>query len=402
MQQLNSNLVETISPPVMEARKWLSEIHPKTNQSLLNVSQAAPIDLPHPLLREAIAQAVINSPSSSVYGPVLGNPELRSEIAEQWSELYEGLIYSNQVALTSGCNQAFTTVISTLAQSGDTIMLTAPWYFNHKMWLDMMGIQAKILDVDENLLPDPTKASKLLCDNVKAIVLISPNNPCGVEYSKSTIKEFFQLAKANNIYLILDETYRDFSAHDSKPHDLFCDPNWAETFIHLYSFSKAYRLTGYRLGCIITNEELLQQAEKILDTISICPNQLAQVGALHGLQNLRSWLLEERQVILNRGHAIETGLRKVEGWQLLGYGAYFAYVRHPFSFDSEHLVKLLLEEENILMLPDTMFENKLAEPQIRSCGQHVRVAFANINTDQIEDFFHRLKRFTINNNKFFR
>ena len=397
MKTLNPNLLRTMSPPVMQAREWLEKISPKSKNCLLNMSQAAPTEPPHPHVKNAMAQALVNDPTLSVYGPVFGKPELRNEVARNWSQIYNGDISSSQVAITSGCNQAFKVISTVLATPRDTVMITAPWYFNHKMCLDMLGIQVEILDLEEDLTPSLKRAEKQFNKTLKAIVLISPNNPCGLSYSPELIQDFYNFAKEKGIYLIIDETYRDFIDTGIKPHNLFSDPHWPETLIHLFSFSKSYRLAGYRLGCFIANTQILQQAEKVLDTDTICPNQIGQVGALFGLQNLSSWLSDQREIILERKRLIETGFKNLTGWNLLSCGSYFAYIKHHFDVDSETLVKRLLEEENLLVLPDIFFENPEAKQDFRKIGEHVRVAFANANNLGIEEFFKRLKRFTTNN-----
>ena len=86
----------------------------------------------------------------------------------------------------------------------------------------------------------------LVNERTKAIVLISPNNPTGATYSPECIEEFYQQAREHNVALIVDETYRDFIDLDKPPHDLFQHADWADTFIHLYSFSKVFALTGQR------------------------------------------------------------------------------------------------------------------------------------------------------------
>ena len=384
----------------MDARRWLLETRRETNLELLNLSQAAPVDPPHDDLLDKLAEAVKNDPSANLYGPVLGNTELREEIATRWSILYEGDISPTQVAITSGCNQAFAASIAALAKPGDSVMIAAPWYFNHKMWLDMMGIDTITLTLEKNLQPDVERAKRLISKNLKAILLISPNNPCGTEYSRETILEFFQLAKQNDLSLIVDETYRDFLSTDNQLHELFRDPEWDRNFIHLYSFSKAFRLTGHRVGAIVASESFLTQIEKHLDSVSICPNQLGQIGALFGLRNLLPWLEGERNKILQRKSAITEGFELLPEWKLLGCGAYFAYVTHPFNISSEKLVKLILQKTNMLMLPDTMFEQPNPAGNVRKIGQQIRIAYANIDQNQIKDFFQRLNQFTKDNQNY--
>ena len=378
----------------MDARRWLQETPIETNQELLNLSQAAPVDPPPDDLLNYMAESIKMNPASNIYGPVLGNPELREEIAARWSILYQGEIIPSHVAITSGCNQAFAATVATLAEPGDSVMIAAPWYFNHKMWLDMMGINTTVLTLEKDLQPDVERARELMSKKLKAILLISPNNPCGTEYSRGTIWEFYQLAKENNLTLIVDETYRDFLSTDNELHQIFQDPDWDRHFVHLYSFSKAFRLTGHRVGAVIASENFLPQIEKYLDTVSICPNQLGQLGALFGLRNLMDWLLEEKDIILQRKEAIRKGFEFLPEWKLLGCGAYFAYVTHPFDMRSDKLVKLFLRKTNMLMLPDTMFEQPKPADEIRKFGQQIRIAFANIDLNHIEGFFHRMNKFT--------
>ena len=123
-------------------------------------------------LRQAIAEAALNDPDAHLYGPVLGLPALRAEIAAQWSASYGGQISPDQVAITQGCNQAFTAVMATLAGPGDEVILPTPWYFNHKMWLDMASVTTVPLDTGASLIPDAAACAALITSRTRAIVLV--------------------------------------------------------------------------------------------------------------------------------------------------------------------------------------------------------------------------------------
>lgn len=371
----------------MEARRWLDGVSFPEDRPLINVSQAAPVDPPPEPLRRAMAELVVNEPQAHLYGPVLGLPPLRAEVAEQWSAAYGGTIAADCVAITSGCNQAFAATISAIAEAGDEVLVPTPWYFNHKMWLDMAGVIAKALPTDAALLPDPDKARALITPRTRAIALVTPNNPAGVEYPAELVLAFFKLAQETGIKLIVDETYRDFHSQSGAPHALFQQDGWLDTLVHLYSFSKAFRLTGHRVGAIITSPGLLAEAEKFLDTVTICPSQLGQYSALWGLQNLREWLAGERLEILARRAAIEAEMPKLTalGWTLKGCGAYFAYLEHPFAMPSNELAPALVKEAGVLALPGTMFM-PLDDPD---GSRQIRVAFANIDAAGISELFER-------------
>lgn len=383
---LNPAMAATDPPPVMEARRWLQGAVFPPDRPLINVSQAAPVDPPPLGLRQALADAALFNDAAHLYGPVLGMPELRAEIAAQWSAAYGGTVRDDQVAITQGCNQAFTAITATLAGQGDEIILPTPWYFNHKMWLDMAGVTAVPLPAGAGLIPEVDAAARLITPKTRAIVLVSPNNPGGAEYPAETLTAFRDLCRERGLALIVDETYRDFDSRTGRPHDLFADPDWDDTLIQLYSFSKAYRLTGHRVGAILASPARLAEVEKFLDCVAICPSQLGQIGALWGMQNLGQWVAGERAEILNRRTAMVGGFAALPDWKLLGCGAYFAYVEHPYPMASDALAKRLVTEASLLMLPGTMFQ-----PHGNPDGQRqLRIAFANIDGAGIAEMFRRL------------
>ncbi len=378
----------TFAPPVMEARRWLDGvIHPE-GRPLLNVSQAAPVDPPPLVFRKAIAEIVLNDPDAHLYGPVLGLPALRAEVAARWSKAYGAPISDAQVAITSGCNQAFAAAIATLCDEGSEVIVPVPYYFNHRMWLDMAGVKTVPLDAGPSLIPDPEQAASLITPRTRAIALVSPNNPAGVEYPSGTLKAFYELCKSRKIALIVDETYRDFDSRTGAPHSLFQDPDWADTLIHLYSFSKAYRLTGHRVGAMIASEERLAEVEKFLDAVTICPNQIGQRAALWGMRNLGEWLAGERLEILDRRAAIADNFPTLaaKGWVLKGCGAYFAYVQHPFDIPSNALAPKLVRDAGVLLLPATMF----MPDEVPGGANHLRIAFANIDRSGVGELIGRL------------
>ena len=378
----------TFAPPVMEARRWLADATFTDDRPLLNVSQAAPVDPPPAPLRQAMAEIVMNDADAHLYGPVLGLPELRDEVAQRWTASYGGKVSAEQVAITSGCNQAFAAAIATLCNEGDEVIIPVPYYFNHRMWLDMSGVKTVPLMTGDGMIPDADAAAALITDHTRAIALVSPNNPCGVEYPAETLRAFVDLARARGIALIVDETYRDFDSRTGAPHDLFTDPNLDDTLIQLYSFSKAYRLTGHRVGAVVASESRLAEIEKFLDTVTICPNQLGQRAALWGMQNLDDWLAGERLEILDRRAAIHDNFPTLaaKGWELLGCGAYFAYVKHPFAMSSADLAPLLVKEAGVLLLPGTMF----MPDEVAGGESQLRIAFANIDRAGVAALFDRL------------
>ncbi len=378
----------TFAPPVMEARRWLEGVTFAKDRPLINVSQAAPVDPPPQPLRQAMADAVLTRDDAHLYGPVLGNADLRAGLSAKINAHYDATTSATHVAITSGCNQAFAATIATLCDQADEVILPTPWYFNHKMWLDMAGVRAVALPVGDDMLPSAEHARALITDRTRAIALVSPNNPAGVEYPADLVLAFYDLARTHGITLIVDETYRDFDSRSGPPHALFQQAGWADTFVHLYSFSKAYRLTGHRVGAMVASAPRLAEAEKFLDTVAICPGQIGQHAALWGLENLGQWVAGERAEILVRRQAISDGFGVLagRGWKLLGLGAYFAYMQHPFEMSSAELAPLLVREAGVLCLPGTMFWPEDAPEG----ATQLRIAFANLDAPGIAELYARL------------
>ncbi len=391
---INPHLAATLAPPVMEARRWLAEVSLPADRPLLNLSQAAPVDPPPPALSRAMAEALLDGAEAHLYGAVLGDGALRARIAADWQVAYGGRIGDAQVAVTAGCNQAFCAAVATLCAPGEAVILPVPWYFNHAMWLSMSGVAAQPVAVGPDLLPEPAAVAAAITPATRAIALVTPNNPTGVEYPAGLLEALYDLARAHGLALILDETYRDFHSGEGPPHRLFARPDWPETLIHLYSFSKVFRLTGHRTGALIAGEARIAEAEKFLDTVAICPPRTGQVAALAGLATLADWVAAERAEMLARRAAVEDVFRALPDWRLLGAGAYFAYVEPSEALlragPSPVIARRLLAEQALLVLPGTMFGPGEGD---WAGERRLRIAFANVDRAGIAEMGRRLAAF---------
>ena len=376
-------------PPVLEVKNWLSNPDLQPSKPLIDVSQAAPTEPPPEKMLEFMANKILCDNAVNTYGPVLGLDELRESLASKWSRQYQGKVSKENVAVTSGCNQAFCASISSFTSENDEVIIPTPWYFNHHMWLQMAGVKSIPLDTDANMSPIIEKAEALITDRTRAIVLVSPNNPSGAIYSNQLLQKFFDLCKSNQIRLIIDETYKDFHPNASQPHTLLENNDWDQVLTILYSFSKTYRMTGHRIGALLTSKENLIEIEKALDTLTVCPPQLGQYAANWGLNNLEAWAAERRTEILQRAKHFSEKFQPLSaaGWSLRGCGAYFAFVEHPFEDESNILAPLILRDQGILLMPGTMFYPKHNPLGSRS----FRIAFANIDKNKISTLLERLK-----------
>ncbi|MDF1750079.1 MAG: aminotransferase [Alphaproteobacteria bacterium] len=384
--RINPNIMATAEPPIPEAMGWLAEAGVTADRPLLNLAQAVPSYPPAEKLREAMADAA-RLAETAFYTPILGIESLRERFAQTLSNDYRGQVDAEDVAISAGGNHAFCMAVMALAGPGDEIIVPQPCYFNHEMWCTMQGIRVVPLPCHagpEGLLPDPHEAESLIGPRTRAILLVSPNNPTGTVYSPDLVQAFFDLAHRKQIALLIDETYRDFLPDVPPPHRLFSDARWRDGFVHLYSFSKAYSLTGYRIGALAAGPRIMDAIGKIADTVTICPSHIGQLAVLYGLEHLGDWKRARRDEMTNRVVALDQAFAdNPGGFRLRSRGAFFAYIEHPFKGQSAaNVARMLVREQAVFTLPGPIF----------GIGQerYVRAAFANVDEAGIHALARRL------------
>jgi aspartate/methionine/tyrosine aminotransferase len=381
---VNPLVVDTGSPPIPQVQAWRAGYGGGFGPAI-DLSQAVPGYLPHPNMLERLAAAA-GSPAAAQYGAILGDADLREAYAADVSAIYGGRVGPENVAITAGCNQAYVAAIMALAKAGDAVLLPSPWYFNHAMTLDMLGIEARPLPCapEAGFVPDPELAETLLDARVKAVVLVTPNNPTGATYPPEVIARFADLCRRRGVTLLLDETYRDFMPGSlGAPHALFADPDWGDTLVQLYSFSKAYCIPGHRVGAIAAAPAFLAQVTKIQDCVQICPPRPGQMALAWAIDGLRQWRAENTAEILARTAAFRKAMAEVPEWRVDAVGAYFAYVRHPFDgVAATEVAGKLATERGVICLPGSYFGPDQ--------NRHLRLAFANAGAAALSGLPRRL------------
>lgn len=424
---LNPDLIDTATPPIPEAQGW-AKAYDGSSGPLIDLSQAVPGSPPPGELLARLAEAAAR-PEQARYGAIVGDLALRDAYAAETSAFYGAPISPGEIAITAGCNQAYVVTMMALARAGDNVLLPTPWYFNHEMTLNMLGIEPRPLPCDpaQGFVPDAAVAESLIDERTRAIVLVTPNNPTGAVYPPATIAAFAALCERRGLWLVLDETYRDFLPEGAgRSHELFAASDWRDSLIGLYSFSKAYAVPGWRLGAITAGEKVLAQIGKVLDCIQISPVRAGQSAIAWGIDGIRAWREANRIEINARAGLFRQALaplgalsvrpetaerqefaptQKVEhvldrqsgshfggtcsnGWQVLAAGAYFAYVAHPFEgVPAAEVVRRLVQERGVLALPGPCF----------GPGQerHLRIAVANVGAERLGELGDRLRGFAL-------
>ncbi len=419
-------LTETIEPPVALARAWATSFplpaSPCPTLPLLNLAQGVPGELPPAELQEKLR----SSPTYG-YGDVFGSASLRNAVAEDLSRVYHGSVTQEDVCITAGANLAFAVVAQSLAGKGDAIVLPTPWYFNHYMTLTSLGVEAIPLPTHA---PDFSISEEALAEllstrkNIKAVVCVTPNNPTGAIYSPSKLARIARLVDRHSVALVLDETYRDFlldGSQRAKPHSLFESSlggeswSWRDSessslhptdirlhlvpaaMIHISSFSKSYAIPGHRLGSIACDPSLLSSSgvlgplAKALDNLQICP-------PVTSTQEAVAWAMRDpaqqehrlaTAVELRERRELFTRLLEGTGYTVESCGAYYAFVRHPFTeeLDSESVAKAMAGLVGVVVLPGAFF---MPPRSTDESGKRLRFSIANVSKERLQELPQRL------------
>jgi aspartate/methionine/tyrosine aminotransferase len=387
MPRFNPLIARLSPPPVPSVLAW-AKAYDGARGPLIDLSQAVPGYPPHPEMLKWLGEAAA-SPAFAGYGAIEGEQVLRAAYATHVSSLYNASINARNIHITSGCNQAFIATVIALASAGDTVLMTNPFYFNQETTLAMLGIGVELVpcDASDGFLPDIDAIASSLKPGVRALALVTPNNPTGSVYPPALLRRIYDLCRANKTWLILDETYRDFLGEGSgAPHDLLALEGWQDGLICLYSFSKSFCIPGHRLGAITAGLAVVRQVAKVMDNLQICAPRSAQAAVAKALPALDDWRASNRAEIGRRAEALKQVMSKLTGWKLQAIGAYFAYIRHPYpDISSEFVAEKLAKIAGVVCLPGDYFGE----------GQegYLRFAFANADVPTILKLEERLSTF---------
>lgn len=374
--RFNPAITSLGAPPIPHVQK-AARAYDGSRGPLIDLSQAVPGYAPPALLLDALCTKA-GDPAWLGYGEIEGEPVLRAAYARDLELTHGSSLTADNVMITSGCNQAFVTAVLSIASAGESVMLINPWYFNHQSTLTMFGIHTTYVTVDasSHFLPEPEALVAALTPETRAIAIVSPNNPTGAVYPADLLRKLLQLCIAQDIWLILDETYQDFlPVNHGQAHDLF-DEDFENHLIVISSFSKSYCIPGHRLGVVVAGTSIISQMIKIMDNLQICAPRAAQAALAKCMPELGIWRAGNREEINRRAATLVTVMDALPEWRIDAMGAYFAYVQHPWVDESSIAVaERLARDYGVVTLPGEFF----------GPGQerYLRVAFANVVSEVI-------------------
>ncbi len=226
-----------------------------------------------------------NLPTTLAYSPSAGIPELREAFARYYAE-HRISLEPSEILVTTGGSEAILFAIAAVTDPGDTILVPEPLYANYLGNASILGTRIRPLACDPSAgypLPTITAWESAISDSTRALLICNPANPTGTVYDDTEIDDLVELARRHDLYLIVDEVYREF-CYDGRVHHSILEQGEAhDRAILIDSVSKRFSACGARIGCLAThNKDIFQTCLKFAQA-RLSPPGLGQIAAVPAL-----------------------------------------------------------------------------------------------------------------------
>ncbi|MDF5707744.1 MAG: pyridoxal phosphate-dependent aminotransferase [Nostoc sp. S4] len=379
MESLTSRM-QAIQSPIIPVVGELIKNSPGT----ISLGQGVVYYSPPPETIEFLPK-FLAEPANHLYKSVEGIPLLLTALAGKL-QVFNGIEINqeNCIVVTAGSNMGFMNAILAITNPGDEIILNTPYYFNHEMAIAMAGCRPVLVETDENYQLRTEAISQAITPKTRAIVTISPNNPTGVVYSEATLRQVNEICRTRSIYHISDEAYEYFTYDGVKHISPAASANSSKYTISLYSLSKAYGFASWRIGYMVIPKHLLVAVKKVQDTILICPPVISQYAALGALQAKQEYFKESIGAIAQVRQVVLDSLKRLQGLCTVtpANGAFYFFLKVHTQIDAFELVKRLIQEYKVAVIPGTTFgiDN----------GCYIRVAYGALQQETAKEGIERL------------
>lgn len=241
-----------------------------------------------------IVEAGAAAAMATGYTPSAGIWELRDAIAQRMRRVHDLTVPVDQIIVSQGAVQACAVTFAALLEPGDEVLVPDPAWPNYAMLVQMMGATpiGYPLRANAGFVPDPDEIAGLITARTKILVINSPSNPTGTVVDEAVIAALAELGIAKNLVIVSDEVY-DELIFSGAPANLFAKA--PDHTVGVYSFSKTYAMTGWRVGYAAAPDWLAPTLVKLQEPMLSCISSMSQVGALAALQGPQDAVGQMRQ-----------------------------------------------------------------------------------------------------------
>lgn len=382
----------------MRALSTMAEgIKPSLTRTLFNMAKAyddvidftlGDPDVPtHQKIKDAGCKAIQDSKTR--YSQNAGLLQLREVISDYYIRK-EGFEYNpvSEIMVTVGAMEGLYLALLSITNPGDEYIIPAPYYVNYGQMVNMCGGIPVIVDkpAEEPLTFRTEDIEAAITAKTKAIIINTPSNPSGKIIPWNKIEKLAELAKKHDLYVISDEVYKCLIYGGNKFKSIVSIEGMRERTILTNSLSKEFCMTGWRIGYVLANKEIVANMTKLQENICACAPLPSQYAAIEALSSKEDYSANMKSIFSERRDALVSGINSIKGLSCTPPDATF-YLMVDISktgLKSFDFACKLLESVHVAVVPGVTYG--------QSCDNYVRIAFTK-NVDVIKQGVERIATF---------
>lgn len=323
-----------------------------------------------------------------------GLPELREEIARHYADVYETHYdAATDILVTVGVSEALDLAMRALLAPGDEVLIPEPCYVSYQACTILAGgVPVAVPAKQENEFRiTPAELEEHVTPRTKVLLIGYPNNPTGAIMTREDLLAIADFAQEHDLIVISDEIYGDLT-YGGEAHICFSSlPHMQERTLLLNGFSKAYAMTGWRIGYALGAPEIIAAMTKIHQYTMLCAPITAQLAAIEALRHGEKYMKKMVAEYDRRRRLIYEGFMKMGLNCFEPKGAFYIFPDITSAgYTSEEFAEKLLEAEHVALVPGSAFGD---------CGEgHVRCSYAT-SVDKISEALARIENFVRHHKK---
>jgi hypothetical protein len=299
-----------------------------------------------------------------------GLKELKEEICKYLKKSQNIKYNEHEVFITVGGSEAIDVALRAMLDPGDEVLIPQPSYVSYEPCTILAGGKPVIIELKEDNEFRLTKEELLnaITDKTKILVLPFPNNPTGAIMEKEDLVDIAEVVKEKDLYVLSDEIYSELT-YSGKHVSIASLPGMKERTVLINGFSKAYAMTGWRLGYAAAPEAILEQMLKIHQFAIMCAPTTSQYAAVEALRNGAPDVKKMRDSYNQRRRFLLNEFEKIGFDCFTPYGAFYTFPSiKKFGMSSDEFAERLLKEQKVAVVPGTAFG---------ACGEgYLRISYA--------------------------
>ena len=344
-------------------------------------------DTPEHIKNAAIE--AINKGKTAAYSQTSGLPELKEAVTHKLKRFNNIDATPDEILISSGAIEGLAAALMATVNPDEEVIIPVPGYSSHIRQVEIAGGKPVMVPTKEaeGFKLDMEKIESAITSETKAILLSNPNNPTGAVYSKEQLEELAGIVKRNDLIVIVDEAYEYFTFDGYKHFSIASLDGMHDRVISVFTFTKTYAMTGWRVGYIHARADWIPQIIKMHIPIAICAPVVSQYAAIAALEGPQDCIADFRNHYNRIREQMCARLDKLD--EIFDYqrprGAYlmFPRIKHPDGKDSLSFAKKLLKEAGVSTTPGIAFHSE----------GHIRLSFCVTEEmvtkafDRMEDYF---------------